>query len=121
MPAPKTEGCAADKVALYDKLLAMHPNVTRKGDTNPYTSHNGHMFTHLVPPGTLALRLPPAEVEAFLRKYKTTLLESYGVVKRDWVVVPDALLKKPTELKKFFDLSYTHVKTLKPKPSARKK
>ena len=40
----------AAKIALYDKLLATNPQIKRKGKTNPYTSHNGHMFTHLAPP-----------------------------------------------------------------------
>jgi hypothetical protein len=115
----KKPGIPAEKVALYDKLVATNPNVERKGDTNPYTSCNGHMFTHLAPPGTLALRLPPDDVEAFLKKYKTKLFEAYGVVKKDWVVVPDALLRKTAELKRYFDASFRHVKTLKPKPQKR--
>lgn len=110
----------APKLALYEKLLATIPKITRKGKTNPYTSHNGHMFTHLSPPGTLALRLPPDEVAAFIKKYKTTLFESYGVVKKDWVVVPDRLLTKTRELAPYLELSYQFVKTLKPKPNAKK-
>jgi hypothetical protein len=117
----KNAGIEAGKLALYDKLLATNPDVQRKGDTNPYTSHNGHMFTHLAPPGTLAMRLPPDEVEPFLKRYKTKLFESYGVVKKDWVVVPDALLKKTAELSTYFDSSYRHVQTLKPKASTKKK
>ncbi len=73
------------------------------------------MFTHLAPPGTLAIRLPHDEVEPFIKKYKTTLFESYGVVKKDWVVVPDTLLRKTAELRKYFEISYRHVKALKPK------
>jgi hypothetical protein len=105
----------AAKLALYDKLLATNPKIERKGKTNPYTSHDGHMFTHLAPPGTLAIRLPPAEVEAFLKKYKTTPFEAYGVVKKDWVVVPDRLLAETAELAKYLDVAYRFVKTLKPK------
>lgn len=56
------------KIALYDKLIATNSKITRKGKTNPYTSHNGHMFTHLAPPGMLAIRLSPADVEAFIKK-----------------------------------------------------
>lgn len=119
--AKKNAGISAERLALYDKLLATNPGVKRKGDTNPYTSHNGHMFTHLAPPGTLAMRLPPDEVEPFLKKYKTKLFESYGVVKKDWVVVPDALLEKISELRKYFDSSYGLVKTLKPKPTSKKR
>lgn len=78
------------------------------------------MFTHLSPPGTLALRLPPADVAAFLKKYKTTLFESYGVVKKDWVVVPDRLLAKTQELAPYLERSYRFVKTLKPKPNSKR-
>lgn len=110
----------AATIALYDKLIATNPGVTRRGDTNPYTSHNGHMFTHLAPPGTLAIRLAPEDVDAFLKKYKSKLFEAYGVVKKDWVVVPDALLKKTAELKKYFEASYRHAQSLKPKAAAKK-
>jgi TfoX/Sxy family transcriptional regulator of competence genes len=40
---------------------------------------------------------------------------------KEYVEVPDALLMKTRELKKFFDLSYTYVKSLKPKPTKAKK
>jgi hypothetical protein len=32
-------------LALYEKVVAAMPGVERKGDTMPYTSLNGHMFT----------------------------------------------------------------------------
>jgi hypothetical protein len=54
-------------------------------------------------------------LEAFLTKYKTTLFESYGAVKKDWATVPEALLKNPKELKRYLGISYAYVKTLKPK------
>jgi hypothetical protein len=115
------EAVPAAKLALYEKLLATHPDIERKGDTNPYTSLNGHMFTHLAPPGTLAIRLGPDDVATFLKKYKTTLFESYGVVKKDWVVVPDALLKKTAELRPWLERSLQNVRSLKPKPSKSRK
>ncbi len=36
---------------------------------------------------------------------------------KEYVAVPDALLKKTSELAKYLDLSYEYAKTLKPKPS----
>ena len=36
----------------------------------PYTSLNGHMFSVLHKDGSVALRLPAAEREAFLKKYR---------------------------------------------------
>jgi len=63
----------------------------------------------------MGLRLPKEELEAFLKKYKTKLFESYGVVKKDWATVPDSLLKNTKELKKYLQIIYQHVQTLKPK------
>ena len=105
----------ADKQALYDKLLATNPKIERKGAANPYTSLNGHMFTYLNPSGTLALRLPDKEREEFLKKYKTTLFEAYGAVMKEYVTVPDSLLKNTRALQKYLELSYSYIKTLKPK------
>jgi hypothetical protein len=103
------------KLELYEKLIAAHPKIERKGAVHPYTSLNGHMFTYLDQTGTMAIRLPKDEVEAFLKKYKTTLFESYGVVKKDYVTVPDTLLKKTKEVTKYLEISFEYVKTLKPK------
>jgi hypothetical protein len=111
----------SDKLLLYKKLVATNPNVERKGATVPYTSVNGHMFSYLSKEGKLALRLPPAEREAFLKKYKAQLCTAYGVVQPKYVEVPDALLAKTAELKKFFDASYEYVASLKPKKTKSKK
>jgi hypothetical protein len=121
MTAQKKSPIPAEKIEAYDKLVATLPNVERKGADNPYTALNGNMFTLLhSPEGRLAIRLPDAEREQFLKKYKTKLFEAYGVVMREYVAVPDALLKKPAELKKYFAISYEYAKTLKPKATKKK-
>ena len=112
---------STNKVALYDKLIATNPDIERKGDTNPYTSYNGHMFTNLTPEGVLVIRLPEKEREIFIKKYKTKLMESYGVIRKEYVVVPESLLKKTNELKPYLDISYSYIKTLKPKPATKNK
>ena len=109
-----------DKVALYEKLVALHPDVERKGATWPYTSLNGHMFSFLAPDGSMGLRLGKADREAFLKKHKTKLCEQYGRVMKEYVVVPDSLLKKTGELSKYFGLGLDYVASLKPKPTTRK-
>ena len=110
----------AKNLALYEKLVATNPKVARKGATMPYTSLNGHMFSLLTKEGWLALRLPSDAREAFLKKYQTKLCVQYGTVMKEYVEVPDALLKKTQELRKFFDLSYAYVGSLKPKATTRK-
>jgi hypothetical protein len=113
-PASKSN-IPPDKLDLYNKLIATHPKIERKGAAHPYTSLNGHMFTYLDQTGTMGMRLPQDEVEKFLKKYKTTLFKSYGVVKKDYVTVPDTLLRNAKELTKYLAISYEYVKTLKPK------
>jgi hypothetical protein len=121
MAKPAAAAVPPEKLELYEKLVATSPNVERKGATVPYTSLNGHMFSYLSKGGTLALRLPVGEREAFLKKYKTKLCEAYGIVQKEYVEVPDHLLASTRELKRYFDLSYQYVSSLKPKPTARKK
>ena len=52
---------------LYEKLVATNPRLELKGNTMPYTSLNGHMFSVLTKNGQLALRLPADERTAFFR------------------------------------------------------
>jgi hypothetical protein len=115
MAAAKNSKISPAKLELYEALIATNPNIERKGAVHPYTSVNGHMFTYLDQSGTMGIRLPKDEVEAFLKKYKTTLFKSYGVVKKDYVTVPDSLLANTKELRKYLEISYKYVKTLKPK------
>ena len=122
MSPQKKSPIPAEKIALYEKLLTAIPEVERKGADNPYTSLNGNMFTLLLgPTGRMALRLAPDDREAFLKKYKTSLFEAYGAVMKEYVAVPDFLLGKTKELQKYVALSYAYAKTLKAKPTKKKK
>ena len=116
MTTKKENKVPANTLALYDKLVATDPGIERKGDTIPYTSINGHMFSYINTDGSVVLRLSKADQEAFVKKYKTTPVLSYGAVKKDYVSIPDDLLKNTKELKKYFDLSITYTRSLKPKP-----
>ena len=122
MSTPKKPDIPADKLALYYKLIATMPEIERKGAANPCRSLNGHMFSLLLgPKGVMALRLPEDEREEFLRKHNTTLYEAYGAVMREYVTVPDVLLKNTKALGKYLAITYAYIKTLKPKPTTKKK
>ena len=116
---PNLSARVSSNIALYDKLIAALPEIERKGAANPYTSLNGNMFT-LLHEGNLAIRLPQHEREKFLKKYKTSLYVAYGAVMREYVAVPDSLLAKTSELKKYVEMSYEYTKTLKSKPTQKK-
>ena len=107
-----------EKVVLYEQLVGSHAGAVRKGATIPYTSLNGHMYSMLTKGDEVALRLPEPQRTKFLDKYKTKLVEQYGIVQKEYVVVPATLLKKTAELKKYFDISYNYVNGMKPKPTA---
>jgi len=120
LPTSTKKELSNDRVALYDRLIATRPGIQRKGDANPYTSLNGNMFT-LLHQGRLAIRLSEDERDKFLKKYKTSLFEAYGTVMKEYVAVPDSLLENTKELSKYLDLSHNYAKTLKPKPTTKKK
>jgi TfoX/Sxy family transcriptional regulator of competence genes len=120
MAIAKKSSIPADKSELYDKLIATHPKIERKGAAMGYTSLNGHMFTLLGPSGVLALRLPGEEREKFLKKYKTKLYEAYGAVMKEYVSVPDSLFHNTKELQTYLAVSYDYIATLKPKPTKKK-
>ncbi|MDP9048869.1 MAG: hypothetical protein M3N14_12090 [Bacteroidota bacterium] len=50
------------KVELYNKIVASNPSAVLKGDTIPYTSINGHMYSFLSKGDEVTLRLPEADV-----------------------------------------------------------
>ena len=121
MSPQKKNNVPAVQLELYEKLIKTNPKIERKGAANPYTSLNGHMFTYLNASGSLALRLPEDEREKFLKKYKTTLFEAYGAVMKEYVTVPDSLLKDTKPLQPYFQLSYQYIQSLKPKPTKKTK
>lgn len=110
-----------DKIDLYEKLVASIPGIERKGATMPYTSINGNMFSFIDKHGSCGIRLPEKEREDFLKKYKTKLFETHGTVLKEYVTVPDELLKKTKELPKWFAISFAYAKALKPKATKKKK
>jgi len=119
MSAKKELTTYANKLAIYDKLVTSNSSIERKGDTMPYTSLNGNMFSLLGKDGSLGFRQSKQDREEFLDKYKSGLMEQYGVVMKEYVLISDRLLSSPKDLKKYFDLSYAYAKTLKPKPTSK--
>jgi hypothetical protein len=106
-----------ETLAHYERAIATTPGLERKGANNPYTAINGNMSSYLHPRGEVALRLPAAEREAFLSQFGTSLFEAYGVIQKEYVSVPAALLADTEALAPWFRESLAYVATLKPKPS----
>lgn len=109
------------KHADYERIVATVPGLDRKGAANPYTAINGNMSSYLHPRGAMALRLPPDLREEFLAVHGTTLFEAYGIIQKEYVTVPDALLADTEALRRYFQASVDYVSGLKPKPTKAKK
>jgi hypothetical protein len=75
------------------------------------------MFSNLMRNGRLALRLPEDVRETFLARYKTHLVTDHGIVRKEYVDVPDALLARTAELKPYFAHSFAYVSAMKPQPT----
>lgn len=116
-----SKGVPEDKLALFDRLVGTFPDIERKGKNMPYTSMNGHMYTIMRKDGVLGIRLSKEDRAAFLEKYNTELLKNYGAVMREYVTVPDDLLHRTDELKPYLEKSVRYIKSLKPKPTTKKK
>src|SRR5215471_14415455 len=108
-------------VALYDKLVATNPRVERKGDTMPYTSVNGNMFSVVTKDDIVCLRLPADQRDAFSAKFKTKPVVMYGTVMKEYVAVPPVLLEKTKEAAQYFEMSYSYATSLKAKPTTKPK
>ena len=110
----------AAKLALYEKLIATDPSIERKGATIPYTSTNGKMFTYLSPTGDLRLRLPDDERATFMKKYRAKLAVAHGIVQKDFVAVPPAVLARTALLKPYLAISRAYAERLGMKKGAKR-
>lgn len=115
MTVKKESNVPPEKLTAYKKLIRTIPGIELKGATIPYTSYQGHMFSYFEKDATFGLRLPKTEREEFLKKYKTTLFVSFGMVMKEYVLVPDELLLNTKKLKPYFEISFNYVASLKPK------
>ncbi|GMQ81903.1 MAG: hypothetical protein BMS9Abin05_1340 [Rhodothermia bacterium] len=110
-----------ERVDVYERQIAAYPLIERKGAANPYTSVIGHMFSCLNKRGEVGLRLSKADREIFLEEHQTKLFESYGAVMKEYVTVPDSLISSKEKFQPYLNTSYDYVKSLKPKPTTRKR
>jgi hypothetical protein len=110
-----------EKLELYNRLIGNNPEIERKGKTTPYTSINGHMFSFLSKEGVMGLRLSKDDIEGFVQKFKGKLMEQHGRVMKEYVEIPNDLLKNTKQLTEFLNKSLNYVSGLKPKPTKKKK
>jgi hypothetical protein len=77
------------------------------------------MFSYLDASGPMAIRLSASDRAAFVEKFATKLHEAYGIVQKEYVTVPAAVLDDTELLLPYFRSSYAYALTVKPKPTKR--
>ncbi len=110
-----------DVVAIYDRLLAAHPELRRKGKTTAYTAMNGNMFSFVGPDGEMCLRLSKEDIAAYGADWDAAPVIRYNSVMHGYVAVSEALLAQEDALTDWFARSVGFARTLKPKPTTKKK
>jgi hypothetical protein len=105
----------ADRLALYEELVASVEGVERKGAANPYTSRNGYMTSFIDKEGEVSLRLSRADQVEFIERYDSRIPVQYGKDMPDFAVVPADLLERADELRPWFMKSWDFVGSLDPK------
>lgn len=110
----------ADKIDLYDKVIALIPEIESKGKSMPYTSYQGNMFSFLDKEGKMGLRLSKEDLEEFETKFETGPNIQHGRVMKEYVVIPDDLLENSEMLLFYLNKSYDYAKVLKPKGAKKK-
>ncbi len=100
---------------IYDAIVEANPNFDRKGKTMPYTSANGYMFSLINKDDELGIRLSKSDTIAFDKAYGTNPFKSHGATMREYVLIPDALLKDSKTLGIYLQKGFEHVMSLPPK------
>lgn len=113
-----------DKLRLYEKLIASTPEIESKSNFGAaYTAVNGNMYSLISKYGVVGIRLPEPDRSAFRKKYKAVIFRADPAwpPNKEYVAVPDALLKNTAALRPYLKASYRYAQTLRPKATAKKK
>jgi TfoX/Sxy family transcriptional regulator of competence genes len=108
-------------IAIYDRILAAHPSLVRKGQATAYTALNGNMFSFVGPDGEMCIRLSKDDIEEFGGVYDNAPVIRYNSVMNGYVAVPEALLRDEAQLGQWFARAVNFANGLKPKPTTKKK
>jgi hypothetical protein len=113
-----------DKLLLYEKLVTSTPGIESKSNFGAaYTAVNGNMYSMISKYGVVGIRLPEPNHARFLEKFKTTVFRADPAwpPSKEYVAVPDDLLKRTATLRPYLQKSFEHAKGLRPKPTTKRK
>ena len=104
-----------ERIKLYDAIIASHPECTRKGKNNPYTSMNGHMFSMVTKEGQVAIRMAKDVRSKYMEEVNPKEVVTYNTVMKEYISISDEMLQDQSAVLSLLDQSIAYIKTLKPK------
>jgi len=120
MPKPKHVDVDPVVLDVYRRMVESVPGAEVKGDTIPYTSINGNMYSSISKANRIGVRLPKDARDAFLEQHGTTLFEALpGFFQKEYVAVPEAIYQDADTLASLFRASHDYASSLKPKKTTR--
>lgn len=120
----KKNSVPPDKMLLYERLVeATEGAETKSNFGSGCTAVNGSMYSMISKYGVVGIRLPDEERAAFLEKHNTTIFRANPAwpPSKEYVAVPDDLLRDTAALRPYLERSYSYAQTLKPKATNKKK
>lgn len=102
-------------VLRYNELLALCPDIERKGKTMPYSSENGHMFTHVNKAGEIGARIGEKRVKEMAATGEAEQFRSHGANMRGYIKLSDEMLADDKVSVGLFEEARAFILTLKAK------
>ena len=118
MAPSKRVTAPADTVELYERLIASVEGVERRSNFgSAYTAVNGNMYSMISKHGVVGIRLPEPDRSAFLVAFGSELFRGDPAwpPAREFVAVPDWLLRDTDAARPYLERGYRFVASLKPK------
>lgn len=104
--------------AKYTEYIQKWGKVERKGKNNPYTSHNGHMFSFIDKKEKyMAVRLDKQQQEAYFEATGTSYVIQYNSKMNGYICLTDEIFNDFNQVKDWLDKSFEFVCSLPPKAS----
>lgn len=122
--SPKRLNVPEDNLRLYERLIDAVAGVEAKSNFGSgYTAINGNMYSMISKHGVVGIRLPEPERTAFIERYDTALFRADPAwpPAKEYVAVPDHLLRDTDTLAPYLRRSYEYALTLRPKPTKKPK
>jgi TfoX/Sxy family transcriptional regulator of competence genes len=106
---------------VYDQLIESFAEVDLKGKTMHYTSMNGNMFSFVSKDGEMGFRMTKEDRAHYISKEGATEMIQHNCVMNGYVHVSETMIGDREKLIEIFSKSIEFAKTLKPKPTKKKK